>query len=102
MGKATKTWKIGETCSGGIITVEVNGNTVDIIAKEWDHAAGYRRSSNQSNAKEWDRLSTNVKRNNAEHEMTLFLRDLSTYYWADEIMKYVRSKVKLGSDNPWD
>jgi hypothetical protein len=48
---AKKTWKLGEVCRGGIITVETKENKVAIIGKEWDFAAGSNRGSNQSNAK---------------------------------------------------
>lgn len=40
---ATKTFKIGEYCKGGIITVETKGSTVHIIAKEWDYSQGTRK-----------------------------------------------------------
>ncbi len=44
---ATKTFKIGEYCKGGIITVETKGSIVHIIAKEWDMSQGTRKNSNQ-------------------------------------------------------
>jgi len=31
---AKKTWKLGEVCKGGIITVEIKNNIVNVIAKE--------------------------------------------------------------------
>ena len=101
MSKASKTWKIGEVCRGGIITVEVHGNKVDIINKEWDHSAGSKRSSNQSKAKEWDRLSVDVTDNSAADAMDDFLNDLTSYYYADEIMKYIRSKAEVNYSNRW-
>ena len=52
---ATKTFKIGEYCKGGIITVEIKGKVISVIGKEWDYSKGSRKSSNQSNAKEWCR-----------------------------------------------
>jgi hypothetical protein len=45
MAKKTKTWKIGERCKGGIITVEISGNQVDVIAKDWDTSAGWNKGS---------------------------------------------------------
>ena len=39
---ATKTWKLGEICKGGIITVETKGNIVTIIGKEWDYSKRFR------------------------------------------------------------
>ena len=52
----TKTFKIGEYCKGGIITVEIRGKKIAIIGKEWDHSKGTRRSSDQKGAKEFDRV----------------------------------------------
>jgi len=89
---ATKTWKLGEICRGGIITVETKGQNIAIIGKEWDYDAGTRRSSNQKNAKEWTRLEVNAD-NDVTREMSDFLHDL-THSWAvDEIMKWIESKV---------
>jgi hypothetical protein len=31
----TKTWKIGEVCQGGIITVEIKNSAISVIGKEW-------------------------------------------------------------------
>ena len=97
MAKATKTWKIGEYCKGGIITAEVSGKVVTIIGKEWDMSAGTRRSSNQSNAKEWTRLSIDATFNDAYRKASDFLCDLTTSYYADEIIKWIETKVKLTS-----
>ena len=56
----TKTFKIGEYCKGGIITVEIKGKQIDVIAKDWDYSKGTMKSSDQSNAKEFDRLTVNA------------------------------------------
>jgi hypothetical protein len=57
---ATKTFKIGEYAKGGIITVEITGKVIVVIGKEWDFSTGSRRSSDQSNAKEFTRGSCEV------------------------------------------
>ena len=101
MSKASKTFKIGEYCKGGVITAEVNGNKVDIIAKEWDSSTGDRRSSNQSNAKEWDRLSVDAVDSSAERKLDMFLCDLTTSYYAEQVMDYIKSKVELKSSWGW-
>ena len=41
----TKTWKLGEICQGGVVTVEVTGQKIAVIGKEWDYSAGSRKSS---------------------------------------------------------
>lgn len=100
MAKATKTWKIGEYCKGGIITVEIIGKVIHIIGKDWDTSTGYKKSSNQSNAKEWTRGTTDVTDRDAWRKCDDFLNDLTTSYYADEIMKWIESKIKF-EKNIW-
>lgn len=97
MSKATKTFKIGEYCKGGVITVEiVNKKFIHVIAKDWDMSQGTRRSSNQKNAKEFDRLTVEVgAMRNIQYEVYMFLIDLTHAYYADEVMKYIKSKVNF-------
>jgi hypothetical protein len=90
---ATKTWKIGEYCKGGIITVQTKGNKVAIIGKEWDMSQGTRRSSNQKNAKEWTRLEIESTNRNAYREAFNFLHDLTTSYYADQVLDWIKEKV---------
>ena len=92
---ATKTFKIGEYCLGGIITVETKGEKISIIGKEWDYSAGSKRSSDQSNAKEFTRLEADGTDPESTWEMSRFLNTLTTSYYSDEIMKWIGSKVKL-------
>lgn len=92
---ATKTWKIGEQAQGGIISVETKGNKVTIIGKEWDTSTGYNKKSNQSNAKEFCRLEDDASINDAYGRLKEFLNDLSTSYWASEIMEWIETKVKF-------
>lgn len=95
MGKATKTWKIGEYARGGVITVEITGKVISIIGKDWDTSAGYKKSSNQSNAKEFTRGTVSSDDSMAYRKMYDFLSDLTTHYYADTILKWIETKVKL-------
>lgn len=95
MAKATKTWKIGEYAKGGVITVEITGKVVSIIGKEWDTSTGYKKSSNQSKAKEFTRGTVLANERNAEWKLSEFLCDLTTSYYAGEIIKWIKSKVKV-------
>lgn len=97
---ATKTWKLGEICRGGIITVETKGNKVAIIGKEWNHANGGRKSQ-QKNNKEWTRCEFNAENIEANREMSDFLHDL-THSWAvDEIMKFIDDKTDVQQIMHW-
>ena len=95
MAKATKTWKIGEYCKGGIITVEITGKVISIIGKDWDTSAGYNRKSSQSNAKEWTRATTLATESDARRKCDFFLCDLTSSYYAGQVMEWIESKVKF-------
>jgi len=92
---AKKTWKIGEYCKGGIITVETTKTKVTVIGKDWDTSAGWNKGSNQSNAKEWIRVEADVKSEGARRKLDFFLNDLTTSYYSDVILKWIESQVEF-------
>jgi hypothetical protein len=92
----TKTFKIGEYCKGGIITVEIqNEHFIDVIHKEWDYSAGSTRGSDQSNAKEISRERFLASNPDVEFDIELHLQDLTTSYYAGQIVNWLKSKVSL-------
>jgi hypothetical protein len=93
MATKTKTFKIGEYCQGGIITAEVKGDKVIVIGKEWDYSKGSNRGSDQSGAKEFTRLEIDRTEYNAEHRVLDFLCDLTISYYADEVMKFIKTNA---------
>ncbi len=101
MKTVTKTWKLGEVAQGGVITVEIKGNEIAVIGKEWDSSTGYTKSSNQSNAKEFRRKEVSADTNDAERKLDMELCELTTSYHADNILKWIKSKVKLGGVMAW-
>ena len=98
---ATKTWKIGEYCQGGIITVETTKKQIIVIGKEWDYAKGCNRSSDQSKAKEFTRKTVQIGDGNAHRELSMFLIDLTTSYYTDQILEWVESKCAFKKDMFW-
>ena len=98
---ATKTFKIGEYAKGGVITVDTNGKTVTVIGKEWDMSTGTRKSSNQTNAKEFIRREVNIEDSSAERTIDFFLCDLTTSYYAGQIMDWIKTKIKFKDNNRW-
>jgi len=93
-----KTFKIGEYAKGGIITVEIKGwsnSHIAVIGKEWDMSKGTRRSSDQSNAKEFTRKEVQVTDYQAERTLDNFLCDLTTSYYAGQILDWIKSKTKF-------
>jgi hypothetical protein len=97
---ATRTWKLGEVCRGGIITVNTSGSKVTVIGKQWDHSQGSRRGSNQSNAKEWTRLETTRADDDTRRKIDNFLNDLTTSYHSGQILDWIKSKVEF-EDSFW-
>jgi hypothetical protein len=98
---ATKTFKIGEYCKGGVITIETTAKKVVVIAKEWDTSKGFSKGSDQSNAKEWNRLEVSTTDSDARTKIDWFLFDLTTSYYADEVMKWIESKVSFKREFEW-
>ncbi len=94
MAKYSKTFKIGEVCQGGVITVDITGKVVTIIAKEWDFAAGSTRGSSQKNAKEFKRATFDFAYSSMQSKALDYMWELSTSYWSDKIMDWIKSKIK--------
>jgi hypothetical protein len=93
--KATKTFNIGECALGGVITVEIQGKVITVIGKDWDFSAGSSKNSDQSNAEEFIRGTVLSTEPNAKRKLMDFLEYLTTYYYAQEICKWVESKTTL-------
>lgn len=99
MAKTTKTWKIGEYCVGGIISVEITGKVIKVINKDWDASSGYSKRSSQKNAQVLSTGTIDATQTDARWQLFNYLSDLSTSYYADEIIKWIESKVEL--KNNW-
>jgi len=97
----TKTWKLGEICKGGVVTVEVTGQKIAIIGKDWDFSKGSNRGSDQSGAKEWTRLEIEANEFNAQRSVLEFLQDLMHSWAADEIEKWIGKQVTYTSNTFW-
>ena len=89
----TKTWKLGEWAKGGVITVEITGKVIVIIGKDWDFSAGSNKGSSQKNAKEFTRGTTLRTETNAFRQVTEFLENLTTPYYAGEIRDWIEEKA---------
>ena len=68
---------------------------------DWDFSKGSNKSSDQSKAKEFDRETYNATDNNVERQMMDFLEDLTTHYYASEVVKWIKTKVELQSRFDW-
>ena len=97
---ATKTFKIGEVCQGGIITVEITKTQIKVIGKEWNHENGGRRRG-QKNNKEWTREEFDIDSSRVEHRIENYISGLATSWWADNILKWIKTKVEFKANPFW-
>jgi hypothetical protein len=92
---ATKTFKIGEYSRGGVITANVDKNKVTVIFKNWDFSSGSSKSSDQSKAKEYNRIEVDANSSGAETKLFMELTDDTTAYWADTVIQWIKTKTNL-------
>ncbi len=97
----SKTFKIGEYAKGGVITVAITGKIIVVIGKDWDFSTGSRKSSDQSNAKEFTRGTIESTDESCYRKLSEFINDLTTSYYTDEIIKWIETKVKLEKSLYW-
>ena len=97
----TKTFKIGEYCSGGIITIETKKDSVIILNKEWDYSKGSNRSSDQSNAKVLHEHVVDTKSRDFYRNIENILTEYTTSYYAGEIIDWIKTKVKVVENSYW-
>ena len=74
---------------------------IAIIGKEWDYSKGSNKNSDQSQAEEFTRGTITTDDSQAERKMLDFLCDLTTSYYADEVMKWIKSKVEIKTNPFW-
>lgn len=97
----TKTWKIGEECKGGVITVEIKGKDIVVIGKNWDLSKGSDKNSDQSGAKEFMRQPLHADSKTVRPDLEDFLNYLTTSYHADKVIEWIESQVKLKEPSLW-
>jgi hypothetical protein len=80
---ATKQFKIGEYAVGGIIKVTTNGNCISIQSVDY-------YSKEVIGNYEFDSAS-----NNAEREVDNLLNELTSSYYSDLVMKWIKEHVRF-------
>lgn len=83
MAQATKSFKIGEYAVGGIIRVEIKGKVILIKALDYNSKEVVKQGS----------LTT--EQQGVESQIREFLEDLTSHYYAEKIMDWIRSKTEL-------
>lgn len=85
MAQATKSFKIGEYAVGGIIKVMITGKVIQIQALDYNSKEVVQQGT----------VTTELR--SAERQITDFLNDLTSSYYAGKIMDWITNKVDLKS-----
>jgi len=88
-----KTFNIGEYANGGVISVEINGKDIAVIARDWDFSKGSLKTSDQTNAKEFDRIEVKSDDYRAHQKIGEFLGELTSYYYTEQVLNYIKEHV---------
>ena len=93
---ATKHFKIGEYCAGGVITAIATSKLVTVIQKEWDYSQGSRRSECKiDKCAELDRIEVAPNDSGVHRKLSNFLNDITTSYYSDKVIEWIETKVTL-------
>ena len=82
----TKTFKIGEYAIGGIIQVDIRKNDIEIKALDWNTKKVVSRYEYTNN-------DPALRPGYWRSDVIMYLEDLTTYYYAERIMKYIEGKL---------
>jgi hypothetical protein len=80
---AKKQFKIGEYAVGGIIAVEINGKVIQVKALDYYSKEEVGTGTVMSNEP------------NAERKLENYLHDLTSSYYANKVLDWIKSKVNL-------
>jgi hypothetical protein len=83
---AKKQFKIGERAVGGIIAVEITGKVISIKALDYFS----KREVSTGSAISTDR--------GAENKLDFYLNELTTSYYADKILNWIKSKTEFTNE----
>lgn len=81
--QATKSFKIGEHAIGGIIKVDVTGKVIQVKNLDWNTKEEVQSGSCMT----YDP--------NAKAKLMDYLEDVTSYYHAEQVVKWIETKVTL-------
>jgi len=81
--KTTKTFKIGEYALAGIIQVKITGKVIQIFVKDY-----YTNELLKTG-------TTSTEDDGVERKLSDFLNDVTTSFYADKVMKWIKEKTGL-------
>lgn len=86
---AKKTFKIGEYAIGGIISVETKGKVILVKALDWNSREELMSGSAMADEP------------NAHRKLFNFLNELTSSYYADKVLEWIKSKVEIKDMYAW-
>ena len=78
MKAKTKTFKIGESCEGGILKVDISKGQIIITCMDWFTKKEIRKC---------------YFREDDKQDMERHLWDMTTSYYTDQVMKYIKENT---------
>jgi hypothetical protein len=80
---AKKQFKIGECAVGGIIAVEITGKVIQVKALDYNSKKEVQTGSVMSDERQ------------AQWKLDNFLNDLTTSYYAEKVLDWIKTKVRF-------
>lgn len=90
-----KLFKIGESCQGGVLEAQINGNQLTVIAREWQYGTYNRAQVTAKNSPEFDRITVSATEPNARNTIYNWLVDKTTDYYADQVLDFLSANSEL-------
>ena len=82
-----ETFRIGESCVGGILEVTITGKVIQIKALDWQTKKVVRTGTTDTTDPE------------CERKIDDFLTELTSYYFVEKVMKYIRDNVNFKNES---
>ena len=80
---AKQTFRIGESCIGGIIEVTITGKIIVIKALDWQTNKVVRTGTGETTDPQ------------CERKIDDFLTELTSYYFVEKVMKFIKDNVNF-------
>lgn len=85
----TKTFNIGEYAIGGRIKLTITSSVIRIQALDWNSKKVVMESE------------FNADQSGCDTEIDNYLHELTSSYWADQVMQWINTKIELKKKYLW-
>lgn len=90
-----KLFKIGESCQGGVLEAQINGNRITVIAREWQYGKYKRGQVTANNSPEFDRITVYANQPNSRQRLFMWLTEKTTSFYADQVLDFLSANSEL-------